>query len=77
MPTDANTRSEILDKSVETTLRGAALKGSGQGQAVSPTPADPDLSVILDGEENTLYSDGLQIDDERDALLGTDGDPLP
>ena len=44
---------------------------SGMKDAVSQMPTDPDISAILDGEENTLYADGLEIGEPRRYSLGT------
>jgi hypothetical protein len=78
MPTESDTRpDEIVDESQETKLRGAALKGAGQKDSMDQAPSNPDTSVYLDGEEDTLYEDGIKIGDDSDTLLGTDGNPLP
>jgi hypothetical protein len=78
MPAQENTRpEEIVDRSQEGKLRGAGLRGSDQKDAVDHASSDPDTSLHLDGEEDTLYSDGLEIDDDSETLLGTDGNPLP
>jgi hypothetical protein len=78
MPTEGDTNpDEILDKSGETKLRGAALNGPDQKGALYRPASDPDNSLYLDGEENTLYEDGLVIGDDSDTYLGTRGNPLP
>jgi hypothetical protein len=58
MPTEGDTNpDEIINKSGETKLRGAALNGPDQNDAVDRPASDPDNSLYLDGEENTLYED--------------------
>jgi len=34
---------------------------------------NPDLELRLNGERDTLYDDGLDIDTDGDTLAGTDG----
>ena len=63
----------------ERKLRGSQLEGSEQKNA--PDHADyerernPDTELRLDGEKDTLYNDGLDIDedDTDDPLFGTRG----
>jgi hypothetical protein len=64
---------DVLDKSWERKLRGAALKGSDQKDAVDYAPRDPDTTLHLGGEEDTLYDDGLEIGDGSDTPMGTHG----
>jgi hypothetical protein len=58
-------------------LRGADLEGADQKIAadhVSYKKArNPDTELHLDGEEDSLYNDGLEIGDDADTLAGTDG----
>jgi hypothetical protein len=66
------------DKDSESKLRGSGLKGSEQKSAVDHTAYEkarnPDTELRLDGEEDTLYDDGLDIeDDSDDTLAGTRG----
>jgi hypothetical protein len=60
----------------EPELRGAEL-GSQQISAVDQLTRsrdrNPDVKLRLDGEKDTLYSDGLEIDSDGDTLAGTDG----
>ncbi len=78
MATEDKTRPEdLIDKGGDTKLRGATLKGQDQKNAVDHARTDPDAAVHLDGEEDTLYDDGLEIGDDSDTLLGTHGNPLP
>ena len=58
-------------------LRGADLEGADQKIAadhVSYKKArNPDTELHLDGEEDSLYNDGLEIGEDDDTLAGTDG----
>jgi|HubBroStandDraft_1064217.scaffolds.fasta_scaffold167563_2 hypothetical protein len=53
-------------KSTETRLRGEALNGAEQKAVVDHTnyeaSRDPDTELRLDGEDDRLYVDGLDID---------------
>lgn len=72
--TDSRSTSDTAE---ERKLRGSALKGSEQKAA--PDHADyekarnPDTALHLDGDEDTLYNDGLDIDEDQDTLAGTRG----
>jgi hypothetical protein len=62
----------------ERRLRGANLEGSEQKSAPDhldyAKTRNPDTELRLDGEVDTLYSDGLDIEaDEDDTLAGTRG----
>jgi len=65
------------DASPESRLRGAALEGSEQKKAADHTTYEktrnPDAELHLDGEKDTLYSDGLDIEEDVDTLAGTRG----
>jgi hypothetical protein len=66
------------DKGSKSKLRGSALEGSDQKTAPDHMDyekgRDPDAEVRLDGEEDTLYSDGLDLDEgDSDDLAGTRG----
>jgi hypothetical protein len=65
------------DKGGESRLRGRALEGSEQRQAVDHTAynktRNTDSTLRLDGEEDTLYDDGLELDDDSPPLTGKDG----
>ncbi len=58
-------------------LRGAELEGADQRDAVDHVSykksRNPDTELHLDGEDDSLYDDGLDIDDNTDTLAGTDG----
>ena len=67
-----------IDESGESTLRGSALDGPEQKKSVAHTAfektTNPDATLHLDGEEDTLYDDGLEIDDDSAGpLTGKDG----
>jgi len=68
-----------LDKTGEKKLRGKPLEGSDQKAAVDHVTyektRDPDAILHLDGETDTLYSDGLDLDDVSGQLVGTDAGP--
>ena len=58
-------------------LRRSALRGSEQNAAPDhveyETTRDPDTELHLDGEEDVLYSDGVDIEENTDTLAGTRG----
>ncbi len=63
----------------ERKLRGSELRGSERKSAADHSDYEkarnPDTELHLDGEEDTLYNDGLDIeeDDDADTLAGTRG----
>ncbi len=68
-----------VDRSGEDRLRGKGLGGSDQKRAVDHTQRektrDPDAVLHLDDEKDTLYEDGLDVDEDPGLLAGTDGNP--
>lgn len=64
------------DQAGERELRGAALDGSEQQRAADHTvykkKRNPDDVLRVDDEKDTLYQDGLELDDDTPPL-GTDG----
>jgi hypothetical protein len=66
-----------IDKTGESTLRGSTLDGSEQKKSVAHTAFEKarntDATLRLDGEEDTLYDDGLEVDDDSPPLTGKDG----
>ncbi len=56
----------VLKKSGEDKLRGVALDGSKPKQ-----PRNPDDVVRVDNEEDSLYNDGLELEDELPVLGNT------
>ena len=73
-PTDDRS---AIDGAGERKLRGVALKGSEQKAAADhveyETGRNPDTELHLDGEADTLYSDGIDLEEDFDTLAGTDG----
>lgn len=67
------------DPTGEDRLRGKTLIGPEQKRAVDHIPYekmhDPDAVLHLDDEKDTLYNDGLDLDDDPGLLAGTDGNP--
>ena len=65
------------EESGENKLRGDSLAGSERQRAADHTQfskrRDPDTVVRVDGEEDTLYDDGLELDDDTPPLSNTDG----
>ena len=66
------------DKGSKSRLRGSAIEGADQ--KTSPDHVeyekgrDPDAELRLDGEGDTLYDDGLDLeDDDSEDLAGTRG----
>jgi hypothetical protein len=70
--------SEDSATAAERRLRGSALEGA-DGKSAADHDAyekrrNPDTELRLDGEEDTLYDDGLDTgDDDPDTLAGTRG----
>jgi hypothetical protein len=62
-------------KSGEAKLRGVALDGSERKRAVDNAAyeeaRDPDAVVHVDNEEDTLYSDGLELENDLPVLGNT------
>jgi hypothetical protein len=75
--TNTDDRSDA-EPSGENKLRGDALAGSEQKRAADHTAYEkkrnPDAVVRLDGEEDTLYDDGLDVDESAPALVVTPGE---
>jgi 3'-phosphoadenosine 5'-phosphosulfate sulfotransferase len=61
----------------ESRLRGESLGGAEQKASVEHIAYEksrqPDAELLLDGEDDTLYNDGLDIGDDSLPLAGTDG----
>jgi hypothetical protein len=68
---------EKTDDMDETKLRGRSLEGSDQRTAVDHAEyvkkRNTDTTLRLDGEEDTLYDDGLEIESDSRPLTGKDG----
>jgi len=65
------------DTAEERRLRGSALEGAEQKGAANHAAYEkrrnPDTELHLDGEKDSLYSDGLDIEPEPEPLAGTRG----
>jgi hypothetical protein len=64
-------------ESGETHLRGASLGGAEQRLSVEHADYEktrnPDTELRLNGEDDSLYNDGLDVGDDSESLAGTDG----
>jgi hypothetical protein len=73
-PTDDGPTTESAG---ERKLRGIALNGSEQKAAADhveyETGRNPDTELHLDAEPDTLYNDGIDIEEDFDTLAGTRG----
>jgi hypothetical protein len=71
------THDPTADSAGERKLRGTALNGSEQKDAADHSEYErernPDTELHLDGETDTLFSDGIDIEENFDTLAGTDG----
>ena len=75
--TDADVeRQGESDQSGESKLRGDALAGPEQKRAADHTTVEkrrnPDTELHVDNEEDTLYNDGLELEDDTPPM-GTAG----
>jgi len=74
---ESNPAATEVDDPTEARARDEALRGAEQRAAVDHTEyeksRDPDSELHLDGEDDSLYNDGLDIADDTDTLAGTDG----
>jgi hypothetical protein len=63
-------------ESGESKLRGDALAGSEQKRAVDHSTYEkgrnPDTTLRTDDEEDTLYNDGLEVEDDTPPLISPD-----
>ena len=73
-PTDDRS---TVDSAGEGKLRGVALNGSEQKAAADhveyETERNPDTELHLDGESDTLYNDGIDVEEDLDTPAGTHG----
>ena len=64
-----------MANTTETRLRGKPLTGSEQKDAVEHTEdakqRDPDSELRLDDEADSLYDDGLEVEDDSETLADT------
>lgn len=62
----------------EARLRGDALGDADQKSSVEQAEykrrRNPDAELHLDGEDDSLYSDGLDVREDTESYAGTDGD---
>jgi len=74
---ESNTLTTGGNESTEPRLRGPALDAADQKAAIAHVvyerSRNPDGGLHLDGEDDTLYSDGLDVGDDSESLSGTDG----
>ena len=70
-----------MSNSNKTRLRGEALDGSEQEKAADHVAYEkarnPDTELHLDNEKDTLYDDGLDIEDDSETLADTHGNKRP
>jgi hypothetical protein len=77
-PNTRDERPDATDQSAEDKLRGESLAGSERKRAADHTTYEnkrnPDDVVRTDDEEDTLYNDGLELEDGTPPLGTTGGD---
>lgn len=65
------------DKSGESAVRGTDLKGPESKDAVDHAAYEiernPDTLLRVDDEDDSLYTDGLEVEDDSEALADTRG----
>jgi hypothetical protein len=65
------------DTDGEVELRGVALNRSERTDGVAHSDRErarnPDTELHLDGEKDTLYSDGIDIEEDFETWVGADG----
>jgi hypothetical protein len=75
-PGESNVVATDGDQYTEAHLRGDGVGGAEQRDAVGHTEYEesrnPDSELRLDGEDETLYSDGIDTGDDTETLMGTD-----
>jgi hypothetical protein len=73
-PSNGKSKNEAV---AEQKLRGDAMTGSERNAAADHAEYEktrnPDTELHLDGEEDALYSDGLDIKEDTGTLSGTRG----
>jgi hypothetical protein len=74
---NSDTVDDTTDESGENKLRGEALAGSERKRAADHAQYDktrnPDTVLRVDNEEDTLYDDGLEVEDDTPTLVTTPG----
>ena len=77
-PKISDERPDATDRSAEDRLRGDSLAGSERKRAADHTAYEkkrnPDDVIRTDDEEDTLYDDGLELEDGTPPLGTTGGD---
>jgi hypothetical protein len=67
----------VADDIGENKLRGSTLNGAERRRAADHTKysqqRNPDTEVRVDNEEDTLYADGLELEDDTPPLTNNDG----
>lgn len=65
------------DQTGESRIRGRDLAGSERDQAADhgdyAKRSETDKVIRTDGEKDTLYQDGIELDDDSDPLTGING----
>lgn len=73
----ASIEEPTADTGGEVKLRGVALNRSERTDGVAHSDHErarnPDTELHLDGEKDNLYSDGIDIEENFDTWVGTDG----
>jgi hypothetical protein len=73
----SNIEKDPADKAGESRLRGRVLGGPERDAAADHVDyaqrANPDAVIRTDGEEDTLYEDGIELDDDSDPLTAING----
>jgi hypothetical protein len=76
-PKDPKSSDVPAGESKEPRLRGNEVASAEEKIAVDHVTykqsRNPDTDLHLDGEDDGLYQDGLDLDDDTDTLAGTDG----
>jgi hypothetical protein len=65
-----------LDRAGETRLRGGSLtkeRGTAADQLTADQSVDTDQVLRTDDEEDTLYEDGLELENDSRPLTGING----
>ena len=76
-PKDPKSSDAPAGEAQEPHLRGNELESAEDKLAADHVTykqsRNPDTELHLNGEDDSLYNDGLDIDDDADTLAGTDG----
>lgn len=70
-----------MSKEKESRLRGRALDGADNKNAVDHEAYEkahnPDTEIRTDDEKDSLYNDGLDIEDDSETYADTHGNKMP